>query len=374
MQTRAIPDGYTFNNGVLSDSIHKAHTDAETARQASVDAQQASDVWRNGYTGNTGPVYPYGLVQHRANPDGYTYNNGVLSDSILKAHTDAETARQASVDAQEKSDAWRNGFTANTGPVLSLQQKYSQNPADADTYATTVNTLGDSLKERQDKYYARVLWGNESQEQADAWRAVPYTPTQKDLGLAAMQRQANPDGYTFNNGVLSDSIKKAHTDAETARQASVDAQEASDAWRKGSTPNSGPVIVYAQNPTDHDTYATTVGTQADVLSAKQKVYQDKIDWGLTEQARQDEWRAVPYITKPEHWEGVASLAQGQPGPQPTDYDFHNKVLADKIATHNQIWYDEQKATVDAQSAVDAWRDGYTANTGPELPYSMSQRF
>jgi hypothetical protein len=98
---RAIPDGYTFNNGVLSDSIHKAHTDAETTRQASVDAQQASDVWRNGYTGNTGPVYPYGLVQ-------------------------------------------------------------AQNPADHDTYSTTVNTLGDSLKERQDKYYARVLWGNES--------------------------------------------------------------------------------------------------------------------------------------------------------------------------------------------------------------------
>jgi len=35
---RAIPDGYTYNNNVLSDSIHKAHTDAETARQASVDA------------------------------------------------------------------------------------------------------------------------------------------------------------------------------------------------------------------------------------------------------------------------------------------------------------------------------------------------
>jgi hypothetical protein len=96
-----------------------------------------------------------------------------------------------------------------------------------------------------------------------------------------------------------------------------------------------------------------VGNAADVLSAKQKVYQDKIDWGLTEQARQDEWRAVPHITKPELWEGVASLTQGQPGPQPTDYDFHNGVLADKIATHNQIWYDEKKATVDAQSAVDA---------------------
>merc|ERR1712153_174226 len=185
------------------------------------ESQEQADAWRAVPYTPTQKDLGLAAVQKGANPDGYTYNNGVLSDSILKAHTDAETARQASVDAQEKSDAWRNGFTANTGPVLSLQQKYSQNPADADTYATTVNTLGDSLKERQDKYYARVLWGNESQEQADAWRAVPYTPTQKDLGLAAMQRQANPDGYTFNNGVLSDSIKKAHTDAETARQASV---------------------------------------------------------------------------------------------------------------------------------------------------------
>ena len=43
--------------------------------------------------------YPYGLVQHKAIPDGYTFNNGVLSNSIEKTHNDAETARQASVDA-----------------------------------------------------------------------------------------------------------------------------------------------------------------------------------------------------------------------------------------------------------------------------------
>jgi hypothetical protein len=39
-----------------------------------------------------------------------------------------------------------------------------------------------------------------------------------------MQRNAIPDGYTFNNGVLSDSIKKTHTDAETKRQTGVDDQ------------------------------------------------------------------------------------------------------------------------------------------------------
>jgi hypothetical protein len=57
-----------------------------------------------------------------ANPDGYTFNNGVLSASILKQHTDAETARAASVDAQKKSDVWRNGFTANSGPVINYAQ------------------------------------------------------------------------------------------------------------------------------------------------------------------------------------------------------------------------------------------------------------
>jgi hypothetical protein len=140
----------------------------------------------------------------------------------LKTHTDAETARQASVDKQQASDQWRNGWTANTGPVVVYAQ--TQDPADHDTYATTAGKLADSLKERQDKYYARVLWGNEQQAESDAWRAVPWTPTQKDLGLAAMQINANPDGYTHNNKVLSDSILKTHTDAETARQASVDKQ------------------------------------------------------------------------------------------------------------------------------------------------------
>jgi len=91
--------------------------EAEDLRQAAVDKQAAADEWRTGWTDNTGEVFPYGLVQQRAIPDGYTYNNGVLSNSIQKAHTDSETARQASVDAQETSDKWRNGWTANTGPV-----------------------------------------------------------------------------------------------------------------------------------------------------------------------------------------------------------------------------------------------------------------
>jgi hypothetical protein len=265
-QMRAIPDGYTHNNGVLSDSILKTHTDAETARAAAVAKQAAADAWRNGWTDNTGPVtHPYGLVQHRANPDGYTFNNGVLADSILKTHTDAETARAAAVAAQKAADQWRNGFTANSGPVINYVQR--QNPANHDNYKTTFDTLADSLKEKSDKYTARVAWGNQQEEEANAWRGVAWTPTPADLGLKAMQRSAIPDGYTFNNGVLSDSIKKTHTDAETARAAAVAAQQAADVWRAGATPNSGPVIVYAQNPEDHDNYATTAKTQMDALTA-----------------------------------------------------------------------------------------------------------
>jgi len=82
-----------------------------------------------------------------------------------------------------------------------------------------------------------------------------------------MQRREIPDGYTHNNKVLSDSILKTHTDAETARQASVDKQQASDAWRNGWTANTGPVVVYAQNPDDHDTYSSTVGRGSDKLAS-----------------------------------------------------------------------------------------------------------
>ena len=85
--------------------------------------------------------------------------------------------------------------------------------------------------------------------------------------MKAMQRSAIPDGYTFNNGVLSDSIKKTHTDAETARAAAVAKQQAADKWRNGATPNSGPVIVYAQNPNDYDNYNTNVDKREEGLVA-----------------------------------------------------------------------------------------------------------
>jgi len=76
------------------------------------------------------------------------------------------------------------------------------------------------------------------------------------------------------------------------------------------------------------------------------------------------------MTKDSDWDGVQSLAQGQPGPIWTDYDYHTEVLGNKIAAHNKAWLDEHNAQVAKQKAADAWRDGYTANTGPELPYTI----
>ena len=51
----------------------------------------------------------------------------------------------------------------------------------------------------------------------------------------------------MNNGVTT-----AHSDAEAARNSAVNAQEAADAWRKGSTPNAGPVLSLAQGADDRD--------------------------------------------------------------------------------------------------------------------------
>jgi len=312
---RAIPDGYTHNNKVLSDSILDTHTNAEIVRKAAVDKQEAADAWRNGWTDNTGPVtHPYGLMQRNAIPDGYTFNNGVLSDSIKKTHTEAEAKRASGVADQAKADEWRAGSTPNSGPVITYAQSLGQMRAIPDGYTHNNKVLADSILDTHTNAETVRKAAVDKQEAADAWRngwTDNTGPVTHPYGL--VQHRAIPDGYTFNNGVLSDSILKTHTDAETARAAAVSAQEKSDAWRNGFTANSGPVINYAQR------------------------YQ---------------------------------LVQGQPGPSPTDYGFSYKTLNDKINTHNDLWWAEQNADVAKQTAVDAWRNGWTANTGPELPYTF----
>merc|ERR1719426_329020 len=95
IKRRAIPDGYTFNYDNLETSIKNTHDAAEAARNAAVAAQEAVDAWRKGSTPNSGPVLS--LNQHRAIPDGYTFNFGNLETSIKNTHDTAEAARQAAV-------------------------------------------------------------------------------------------------------------------------------------------------------------------------------------------------------------------------------------------------------------------------------------
>merc|ERR1712167_330991 len=88
-----------------------------------------------------------------------------------------------------------------------------------------------------------------------------------NISAASIERRAIPDGYHFNYDNLETSIKNTHDAAEAARTAAVNAQEAADAWRKGSTPNSGPVLSLSQDPTDHDTYDTTFSNLKNSLKA-----------------------------------------------------------------------------------------------------------
>ena len=67
-----------------------------------------------------------------------------------------------------------------------------------------------------------------------------------NISAVEISRRAIPDGYHFNYDNLETSIKDTHSTAEAARQSAVNAQEAADAWRKGSTPNAGPVLALSQ--------------------------------------------------------------------------------------------------------------------------------
>ena len=211
-----------MNNGVTT-----AHSTAEAARQAAVNAQEAADAWRKGSTPSAGPVYPYGLSQRRAIPDGYHFNYDNLETSIKDTHSAAEAARQAAVNAQEAADAWRKGSTPNAGAVLALNQR--RNPADPDNYDTKFSTQEAQLKDRQDKYYARVLWGNQQEEEYNAWRGIPWTPTKKDLGLESLvQNKAygvddRDQGYYHSYTNMNNGVTTAHSDAEAARQSAVNA-------------------------------------------------------------------------------------------------------------------------------------------------------
>jgi hypothetical protein len=253
---------FSSNYDKIENKLKDTQTKNEKNRVAAVADQKGYDEWRDGFTPNKGPVVS--LNQKRAIPDGYTFNYGNLETSIKDTHDTAEAARSAAVAAQEAADAWRKGSTPNSGPVLSLHQR--SNPVDADTYATHFGKLEDSLKATSDAAWATQNAAVGNQESIDAWRKGS-TPNSGPVVLN--QHRAIPDGYTFNYGNLETSIKDTHDAAEAARSAAVAAQEAADSWRKGSTPNSGPVLSLHQRskPADADTYATHFGDLEGSLKA-----------------------------------------------------------------------------------------------------------
>ena len=75
-----------------------------------------------------------------------------------------------------------------------------------------------------------------------------------NVSAVEIERRAIPDGYHFNYDNLETSIKNTHDSAEAARNAAVAAQDAADAWRKGSTPNAGPVLALNQRRAIPDGY------------------------------------------------------------------------------------------------------------------------
>ena len=246
-----------------------------------------------------------------------------MNNGVTTAHSDAEAARNSAVNAQEAADAWRKGSTPNAGPVLALSQGPSGKTA---TYDARFGDLETSLKEQQDAYTARAIWGNKQEEEANAWRGVAYTPTDKDLGLV------NGDGSLVQRRALQSLVQ-------------------------------GPSGKTA-------TYDERLDGMSTVTGNAQDLYEGKRTWGINEQERENVWRGVHPVTQDSEWEGVQSLVQGQPGPIWTDYDKHAEDLKNTLDAHNAAWWAEHKAQIAKQKAVDAWRDGYTANTGPELPYSL----
>ena len=90
-------DNYVARVDGMKDATKSQHTAYEVNRQAAIDAQEKADAWRDGFTPNKGPVVS--LSQHRAIPDGYTFNYDNLETSIKNAHDAAEAARVAAVNA-----------------------------------------------------------------------------------------------------------------------------------------------------------------------------------------------------------------------------------------------------------------------------------
>ena len=189
-----------------------------------------------------------------------------MNNGVTTTHSDAEAARQSAVNAQEAADAWRKGSTPNAGPVLALSQarepyygssltnatmkSYDVDAGYGDAYETSFHNTRLEMRAKQDAHLYDQQAKVADQEETDSWRKG-YTPASGPVvlnqrrGYSLVQGVDDRDqGYYHSYSNMNNGVTTAHSTAEAARQAAVNAQEAADAWRKGSTPSAGPVYPY----------------------------------------------------------------------------------------------------------------------------------
>jgi nitrogen fixation/metabolism regulation signal transduction histidine kinase len=89
----------------------------------------------------------------------------------LKAQQDAHKANQnAGVAREEEINAWRKGFTPNSGPILSLNQQREI----PDGYTVHFENMKDNLQAQQDAHWTEQKKRVADEEAANVWRGEKY--------------------------------------------------------------------------------------------------------------------------------------------------------------------------------------------------------
>jgi|TARA_B110000285_G_scaffold94342_1_gene107715 hypothetical protein len=110
------------------------------AREAIINKEESANVWRDGWTENTGPVIPYSLAQGVDRRDqSFADAFDKMANTIKTTHNTAEQYRQDTVDAQENADAWRKGTTPSSGPVSLVQGVDDRDQGYYDSYSNMAN-------------------------------------------------------------------------------------------------------------------------------------------------------------------------------------------------------------------------------------------
>jgi len=236
----------------------------EATRVAGVEAQATADVWRG--------VKPAGVF---ANAEALAQDNTKKDypEWVDQYHTGTmagpnalEVTRNAAVNKQSASDAWRG---VKPGDVFqTLDQKNDRdyvNEYDAKVYGSP------------DQYEAGRVAAVEAQKTADVWRGV------KPLGFA---QHADHKDYPDHLGEQNTVTTTTSTNLEDTRQAAIDGTAASNVWR-----GVKPVGVFnGALVQDHKDYPEHLGEQrlrTDNTSAALEATRQE---AVSDQAADDVWR------------------------------------------------------------------------------------